>query len=134
MLLHFPSALFPLDLACSLAADHVWPEPLLHCSALCLLSGTILGWLAAVAGAADLGGVTKRKPGSVKKALLHGAINLTVLVAYSVLCFLLVKQLPAFTKDSGNVRLLKACLVTLMIAGNYIGGSLVLKDKVLDES
>ena len=133
MLVHFPSALFPMDLICSLAANYVLTDQLVNTSAFAMLGGTAFGWLAAITGMFDLIGVSRNKPASVKKALIHGSINSVVLIGYTLLSLIFIKNLPEFIKDSGTVLTIKIFLVLLLIVGNFIGGSLVLEDKVLDK-
>jgi len=134
MLIHFPSALFPVDLLYSVLANYIWTVPLIYASSLMTLSGTAFGWIAAITGMFDLSTVAKNRPGSVKKAMIHGFINTIVLMGYTVLSFLILKHQPEFVKDSLTIQMTKACLVALMIGGNFIGGSLVLEDKVLDKN
>jgi uncharacterized membrane protein len=132
MLIHFPSALFPLDLVCSAAARFYSPEPLLQASKIALIGGTVMGWLAVIAGTFDLLGVMKNKPGSLKKALLHGGLNGSILAGYTVLSFLALKE-PETMVSSLWILIFKSLFVAILLIGNFIGGNLVLKDKVLDE-
>jgi len=132
MLIHFPSALFPMDLACSALANYTGSAQLLSASYYALMGGVILGWLAVVAGTFDLLTVMKNKPGSIKEALIHGAINTTVLLAYTALAFLAYKKHSSAPHDGPLILAAKTLLICLLIAGNFMGGSLVLKDKVLD--
>jgi uncharacterized membrane protein len=133
MLIHFPSALFPMDLACSALANYTGAAPLLSASYYALIGGVMLGWLAIVAGTFDLLTVLKNKPGSMKKALIHGAIHTTVLLAYTVLAFLAYKKHATAPGDSPLILAAKTILICLLVSGNFIGGSLVLKDRVLDK-
>ena len=51
-------------------------------------------------------------------------------MAYSVLVFIAFKKYPLIVQDDATKLILKGALVTFMVVGNYLGGSLVLKDKV----
>jgi uncharacterized membrane protein len=130
MLIHFPSALFPMDLVCSFIAFY-YPNPsFTSASFYAMIGGTFLACLAVITGTFDLIGVTQHKPEAVKKALVHGGINTCVLIGYSVLCYIAFQKYPDLAPDGMSNLLIKSFLVLFMFAGNYLGGSLILKDKV----
>jgi uncharacterized membrane protein len=130
MLIHFPSALLPMDLVCSFLAFQTGNTSFAHAAFFAMTGGVLLGFLAIITGAYDLIGVAENKPLALKKALVHGGINATVIIVYSVLAFRAYKAFPDLTNDALAELVVKACLITLMIAGNYIGGSLILKHRV----
>jgi len=132
MLIHFPSALFPMDLICSVLALY-YGNGLSMASFYAMTGGTVLGALAIVTGALDLIPISNRRPELVKKILLHGGINSLVVIVYSLLAYLAYRKFPDITPDSWPLIITKACLVLFMIGGNYVGGSLILKDKAIDE-
>ncbi len=92
----------------------------------------MLGWLAIVFGTFDLMSVFEKKPAAMKKALLHGCINTTVVSVYTVLAYLQYRHYPLLRPDS--ILIVKAATIGCMIAGNFIGGSLILKHKVAVEN
>ncbi len=130
MLLHFPAALFPME--CLLYGVLVFTQDsnFAFASFCILVGGVSLGWVAAVFGALDMASISSEREGVIKKALLHGAINGTILVAYTVITYLLYMSYPVLPE--GNIIMLgvKLFLVLLLVVGNFIGGNLVLKDKV----
>ncbi len=130
MLIHFPSALFPMDFVCSFLGFYYGKISFVTASFYALAGGVVLGALAILAGIADLITVVKDKPAAAKKILLHGGINTAVIIAYSLLAYIAFTQYPQLTADSLLKLILKGSLITFMIAGNYIGGSLILKDKI----
>ncbi len=134
MLIHFPSALFPMDLACFSIAYFTNIESLQHAAFYAMIGGALSGWIAVITGMIDLGALFNKKPTSMKKALIHGGINSTMLIGYSIFAFIAFNKYPQIVKDDVLILSIKAVLVVLMIAGNFIGGSLVLKDKVLSEN
>lgn len=95
-----------------------------------LAMGVIMGWLAVFFGAIDLVKIPADKPVVLKKALLHGSINSTILIVYTIFFYSLYKKYPALPTANMGLLIGKACAVVVMIAGNYIGGSLILKDKI----
>ena len=130
MLIHFPSALLPMDLICSLVGYYTGNLSFTHAAYFAMAGGVGLGALAIITGAFDLIGIAENKPLSLKKALIHGGINSTVIIAYSVLLFGSYKDYPDLSTDSIAMLTVKGSFVTFMILGNYIGGSLILKDGV----
>ncbi|MBL7931522.1 MAG: DUF2231 domain-containing protein [Bacteroidia bacterium] len=132
MLIHFPSALFPMDLICSCISFYDESIILTQSSLIMMLGGTLFGWIAVITGTFDLLTVMKNKPGAIKKALLHGGINTSILLAYTVLSFLAIRGNLNPGETGSVILVFKFLLVCIMLVGNYIGGSLVLKHKVLD--
>ena len=78
----------------------------------------------------DLLGVAQEKPLALQKALVHGGINTAVIIAYSFLALRAYANYPNLVGDTVALLVIKACLVTFMLAGNYMGGSLILKYRV----
>ena len=130
VLIHFPSALFPMDIACSLLAFYTGDLAFAHASYFAMAGGVALGTLAIITGAIDLIGVVENKPLAVKKALIHGGINTAVICGYSVLAYRAYRDFPDLVPDTVTFLIIKGLLLTLMIAGNFLGGSLILKDGV----
>ena len=130
MLIHFPSALLPMDFACSALGYYTGNSSFTDASFFAMAGAVLFGCLAIITGTFDLVGLIEGKPLALKKALIHGGINATVIIAYSVLAFRAWKQFPELTQDGIGLLVLKGCLVTFMIVGNYLGGSLILKHKV----
>lgn len=130
MLIHFPSALFPMDFVCSCLGFYYGNLSFVNAAFYAIMGGVALGVIAIIAGAFDLIAVAKDKPTAVKKVLIHGAINTSVIIAYSLLAYIAFKQYPHLETDSLSKIIFKGGLVTFMIVGNYIGGSLILKNKI----
>jgi uncharacterized membrane protein len=130
MLIHFPSALLPMDLACSALGYYTGNSSFTDASFFAMAGAVLFGSLAIITGTFDLLGLIEGKPHALKKALIHGGINATVIIAYSILAFRAWKQFPELTQDGIGLLVLKGSLITFMIAGNYLGGSLILKHRV----
>ncbi|WP_423145988.1 DUF2231 domain-containing protein [Rubrolithibacter danxiaensis] len=130
MLIHFPSALFPMDFVCSLLAFYLGSDLFTNASFCAMAGGVLAGFFAIITGAADLIHVSEQKSAVVKKVLIHGSINTLVVMGYSVLAFISIKNYPALVSDTVPEIIIKGFLVTFMIAGNYIGGNLILKDRI----
>ena len=130
MLIHFPSALFPMDLACSIISNYTGRSGFLEASFYAMCGGTVLGWLALLFGFFDLLKVYESKPAVMKYALIHGGINTTVILIYSILTFIQYKRYPELESDTVMLLFIKGLTISFMIIGNFIGGSLILKHKV----
>ncbi len=66
----------------------------------------------------------------MQKALIHGGINVSVIIVYTIFAYSAYKKYPALPVASLSLLIIKGALVSLMIIGNYIGGSLILKYKI----
>jgi len=130
MLIHFPAALFPMDFACSVIGYLTNGFSFTQASLYAMIGGAALGCGAIITGTFDLLNVINEKPSVVKKALLHGSINGTVVIVYIVLAYIAFKRYPQLEADGIGKLILKGGLITFMILGNYLGGSLILKDKI----
>jgi len=133
MLIHFPSALFPMELVCSIVNKYTGKTSFLDASFFAMCGGVLLGWLAIIFGVFDLLKVYESKPDAMKKALIHGGINSTVILIYTIVCFIQYKKYPTIETDSLAILFLKGFTISFMIIGNFIGGSLILKHKVAVE-
>jgi uncharacterized membrane protein len=130
MLIHFPSALFPMDFVCSVIAHFTGNNSFTDAAFFAMCGGVLLGFAAIVTGAVDLLGVVNKQPDAVKRTLLHGGINSTVVIAYSVIAFMAYSQYPSLQPDSLAMIIGKGALVAFLLGGNYLGGNLVLKDRI----
>jgi uncharacterized membrane protein len=130
MLIHFPSALLPMDLICSILGYSMNDLSFVKAAFYASAGGVVLGWLAIITGAFDLAKLTEERNNLVRKALTHAGINLVVIIGFSLIAFTTWKQYPALEPDSIGKMILKAGLIAFMIIGNFIGGSLVLKHGV----
>src|SRR5882672_2161075 len=123
MLIHFPAALFPMDFVCSLFGYFYKDFSFTQASFYAMMGGAVLGCVVVITGTFDLLSVVNEKSSIVKKALVHGGINSTVVIAYIVLAFIAFKKSPDLEADKISGIALKGGLITLMILGNYLGGS-----------
>ncbi|MGZ3864582.1 MAG: DUF2231 domain-containing protein [Bacteroidia bacterium] len=133
MLIHFPSALFPMDLLCALIGYGTDMKLFADASFCCLMGGSVFGLLALVAGTFDLLAIAQKKPSSMKAAIIHGGINSVVILFYCVIAYIAFKKYPVVDRSEVPVMILKTVLILVMIFGNYLGANLILKDKVLEE-
>jgi len=123
-----------MDLVCSVLYRYTAQATFTYASFFALTGGVVLGWMAVIAGAFDLKKVSESNPAVLTKAVVHGSINASMLIAYTVIFFSSYKVYPALMPDSISVTIVKAFLVLTLIIGNFLGGSLILKHKVAVES
>ncbi|MBX2943430.1 MAG: DUF2231 domain-containing protein [Cyclobacteriaceae bacterium] len=130
MLLHFPAALFPVECLLYGLLIYTHNVSFAFASFWILVCGVGIGWVAAIFGALDITSIAAEKEDVMKKALLHGSINGVVLIGYTVMAYSMYLSYPSFHEGSVAVLGIKVFLVLLLMVGNFIGGSLVLDDKV----
>ena len=125
MLIHFPSALFPVHVLFALIGKYTFSIDLVKAGFFVLVMGCVLGWLAMIFGLIDMVGIYKKRAELMMKVLRHGGINTVVLIGFTMLAIAQMKTLPDLTEDRISLLILKAGLVILMIVGNYFGGQLI---------
>jgi uncharacterized membrane protein len=130
MLIHFPSALLPMDVVCYAIYYFTADTSFAFASFYALAGAVLTGWLSIVFGTLDLISITPDKGEVMKQALLHGGINITIIIIYTVITYSVYKGFPQMPAASMTILVIKAFLVTCMVIGNYIGGSLILKHKI----
>ena len=119
MLVPIPIGLWIFSLVCDLigargGADPAWATVALYC-----MGGGIVGALAAaLPGLIDL---VSLPPGPRKTALVHMAINLTVVALYAVNFWLRLRSPGA----PGNLVWLSALAIGLLVVSGWLGGKMV---------
>lgn len=119
-----------MDLICSAIAFTGGASALIHAAYYATLGGAALGWLAIITGAVDLVPIVRDKPALISKVLKHGGVNTLVVIGFSAIAMHGFQHYPEITPDTVFMLSMKAVLVVIMFAGNFIGGSLVLKDRI----
>lgn len=130
MLIHFPAALFPAECVCYGLFYFTGKPSFADASYYSMLGGVSMGWLAVIFGAMDLLKIPRDKRKVITKALIHGSINTTVLIVYTVVAYSLYKKYPVLPRADVLILTMKIILVSLLITGNYIGANLVLRYRV----
>ncbi|TCK85314.1 DUF2231 domain-containing protein [Albibacterium bauzanense] len=130
MLIHFPTALLPMELVFSAINYFNHDLSFLNASFYLMSAGVILGWVAIVFGAFDLIAIFENKPDAMNKALLHGGINTIVITVYTILAYIQYKNYPLLEPDSVVMLIIKVLTNAFLILGNFFGGDLILKYRV----
>jgi uncharacterized membrane protein len=130
MLIHFPSALFPMECVCYGIAYFTGNSTFAFAAFFAIMGGVALGWFSAIFGAWDMINITPENTNARGAALVHGGVNVSVVLIYSVLAFLLYPKYPELPQATLVLLLVRAGTNVLMLLGNYLGGNLLFKYKV----
>lgn len=129
MLIHFPVALWPAHWLFHVFAARL-PSGVGPAAGWWLLvGGCVLGWLAAFFGALDL--LALWRDGNERKltsALIHGLVNGSVVLGFTVLAALEYGAYPEIRHGYGFLGA-EAALLLAMFVGNYFGGAIVWADE-----
>ncbi len=118
LLIHFPAALFPMDVVCAFLGYRSGDASFVSASFYAMTGGALLGILAVVTGTWDLLGVMNTHPQALKKALIHGGINTVVVMAYCFLAWNAYKTYPALVADSLSLLIFKGSIVAFLLVGH----------------
>jgi len=132
MLIHFPTALLPMDLVLSYLFYTTGNESYGSAAYYCLLGGVGLGLLSGITGLIDL--VMIKNKTAMGAALVHGGINLTAILVFSVFAYKGWKAYPQILTPTMTVIIVKLLTVLFMLIGNYLGGRLILKHHIAIEN
>jgi uncharacterized membrane protein len=126
MLIHFPTALLPMDILLSLFAYYTEDNSFLAAAFYCLAGGVISGVLAIITGLIDVLFISKENKAAIATAIVHGFINGTVLLFFGLFAYRSWQLYPGLNMPSLSILLLKTGLVISLFVGNYLGGKLIL--------
>lgn len=131
MLIHFPTALLPMDLILSYLFYSTGNESYGTAAFYCLVGGVALGLLAGITGFIDL--IMIKDKSAMAAALIHGGINLTAILVFSVFAYKSWNLYPRVQVPSLTVLLVKLLTVIFIFVGNYLGGRLIFKHHIAIE-
>ncbi len=130
MLIHFPSALFPMDFLASCIGFYTHDVHFVFTGFYAMCLGVAMGILVLISGVTELIYVLKNNATLVSKVLIHGALNTLVMIVYLIFVLKAYKSYPGLTIDSEGLLILKLLVLLFMFFANYIGGSLIFIHKV----
>lgn len=131
MLIHFPTALLPMDLVLSYLFFRTGNESYGSAAFYCLIAGVCLGLLSGITGLIDLIRIKDKE--AMGAALVHGAINLTAILVFSVFAYKSWNLFPQIQTPTTTILIVKLITVTFMLVGNYLGGKLIFKHHIAIE-
>lgn len=132
MLIHFPTALLPMDLVLSYLFFKSGNESYGNAAFYCLIAGVVLGWLSAITGLIDL--VLIKNKTAIGAALLHGSINVTAILIFTVFAYKSWNLFPQLAAPGVTILIVKFAVVLFMLIGNYLGGRLIFKHHIAIEN
>lgn len=132
MLIHFPTALLPMDLVLSYLFYRTGNENYGHAAYYALLAGVALGLLSGITGFIDL--VMIKNKTVIGHGLVHGGINLTAVLVFSVFAYKGWNLYPQLQMPTMTILVVKLITVIFMLVGNYLGGRLILKHHIAVEN
>jgi uncharacterized membrane protein len=131
MLIHFPTALLPMDLVLSYLFYKTGNESFGAAAYYCLIGGVVLGLLSGVVGFIDLVNIKDRTV--MAAALVHGGINLTAVLIFSVFAYKEWNLYPQIEMPSITIMTVKLISIIFIFVGNYLGGKLIFKHHIAIE-
>lgn len=130
MLIHFPTALLPMNVLLSFFAYYTNDSSFLSASFYCLVAGVIGGALAMVTGLIDLFSISRDKKDVFGTAVIHGFTNAIVLLFFGIFAYRGWQAYPEMKTPSMGMLITKLALVIILFGGNYLGGKLILQHHV----
>lgn len=131
MLIHFPTALLPMDLVLSYLFYRTGNESFGPAAFYCLIAGVGLGLLSGITGLIDL--VTIKDKTAMGAAFIHGGINLTAILVFSVFAYKSWNLYPQIQPPTITVLIVKLLTIIFIFVGNYLGGRLIFKRHIAIE-
>jgi uncharacterized membrane protein len=127
MLVHFPSALYPMSVVCSSLFYYNANAVFGQVSFFTLAAGAGMGWLAMLFGLWESFFVPSAKTKIVTTIFWHATLNGIVTILFTILAVKDWNLYPEIRKDSTLLLIVKWIGIIALLAGNYFGGKLVLK-------
>ena len=130
MLIHFPTALLPMDFLLSFFAYYNKDSSFLTAAFYCLAGGVLTGGLAIITGLIDLLLIPKDKKSALGTALIHGFMNAMIVVFFGIFAYRAWQLYPQMTMPLLSTLVIKAILLIVLFIGNYLGGKLILQHHI----
>jgi len=131
MLIHFPTALLPMDLFLSYLFYRSGNESFGSAGYYCLIGGVVLGLLSGIVGFMDLIGIKDKT--AMAAAFVHGGINLTAVLIFCVFAYKEWNLYPQIERPTITIMVVKLISVIFIFVGNYFGGKLIFKHHIAIE-
>lgn len=128
MVVHFPVALLPMDIALYAAGEYFNAPAMFQAGYYCLIAGIILGCLAMVSGVFDFFiNIIKYGKEATQHAYIHGAVQSTMVTGFTIIASIEYKNPELIASLPTWMWVTKVLLVVMLFAGNYLGGELLLR-------
>ena len=130
MLIHFPTALLPMDVFFSFFAYYNSDSSFLLPAFYCLVAGVSIGILAIVTGLIDLVMIQKENKPAIAAALIHGFVNGLVILIFCLFAYRAWALYPQTNMPKLTTLITKVILLAGLFIGNYLGGKLILEHRL----
>ena len=130
MLIHFPTALLPMDVFLSFFGYYNNDYNFLPAAFFCMAAGVFIGFTAILTGIVDLVFIAKDKKPAIATAVIHGFINTTVLLFFGIFAYRSWQIYPEMNMPQMSTLIIKSVLIVVLFGGNYLGGKLILHHHV----
>ncbi|HYC29297.1 MAG TPA: DUF2231 domain-containing protein [Chitinophagaceae bacterium] len=125
LLIHFPTALLPMDVVLGFLSYYKQETVFAQAGFYCLVAGVLAGYFAMITGLVDLVKIANRKSPALNSAFLHGIINGSLILIFTVFAYKGWKVYPQINLPSMTILMVKSILIIVLFVGNYIGGKLI---------
>jgi uncharacterized membrane protein len=126
MLIHFPTALLPMDVLLSFFAYYNNDNSFLPAAFYCVVAGVLVGAAAIITGTIDVLLIKKDKKPAIATAVIHGFVNTIVLLFFGIFAYRGWQLYPEVSMPQTATLITKAVLIIILFGGNYLGGKLIL--------
>ena len=127
ILVHFPSGLYPLSVVCATLFYYNGNTIPGHVAFYTMAGGTAMAWLAILFGLWESFLIPATRTRIITAISWHALLNGIVTILFTAWTIKTWRLYPALEKDSLLLIIFKWVALILLIAGNYIGGKLLLK-------
>ena len=130
LLIHFPTALLPMDFVLSILHYYTGNGSFALAGYYCLIGGVLMGFAAIVTGLIELIYIPKTNKQALGTSLIHGFINGFVLLVFAVIAYKAWQEYPQPGLSTTAGLLIKGILIITLFIGNYLGGRLIYKHHI----
>lgn len=127
LLIHFPTALLPMDLALSVFSFLKNDASFSLAGFYCLVAGVIMGFAAIGTGLIELIAIPKTDRQALAMGLYHGFINTVIILIFGIIAWKAWQGYPLLEVQTITGIIFKGILILLLFIGNYMGGRLIYK-------
>lgn len=130
ILIHFPTALLPMDVLLSFFAYYNNDTGLLPAAFFCMIAGVLAGIVAIITGIIDLLLIRKDKKAAIATAVIHGFTNTILLLLFGIFAYRGWQHYPEMNMPQMATLIIKAVSIIILFVGNFLGGKLILNHHI----
>ena len=127
ILAHFPSAFYPMSVICASVYYFTGNIICAHVAVYTMLAGTATGWMTILFGLWESWFVSINETKVVTTIFWHASFNGVITILFTIWSVKTWNYYPEIIKDSLSLMIIKWAVILLLVAGNFLGGKLLLK-------